>query len=113
MSEIDGSGIAARHSRVTSSTMLRIRKRRPLANWSWKNPAGSRPGFDQDRRPGADRTAPCTTLAHGKTFLPIELIDTDEPGRLAFLAQQDEQPAVRRPCSVAGASNTGPSCDRR
>src|SRR5215210_4729554 len=32
--EIEVSGIAARHSRVTSSTMFRIRKRRPLANWS-------------------------------------------------------------------------------
>jgi putative transposase len=29
---IEVSGIAARHSRVTSSTMFRIRKRRPLAN---------------------------------------------------------------------------------
>jgi mannose-1-phosphate guanylyltransferase/mannose-6-phosphate isomerase len=33
--EIEVSGIAARHSRVTSSTMLRIRNRRPQANWSW------------------------------------------------------------------------------
>src|SRR3954447_11199553 len=27
--------MAARHSRVTSSTIFRTRKRRPLANWSW------------------------------------------------------------------------------
>ena len=33
--EIEVSGIAARHSRVTSSTILRIRKRRPQASWSW------------------------------------------------------------------------------
>src|SRR5277367_549561 len=33
--EIEVSGIAARHCRVTSSTMLRIRNRRPKANWSW------------------------------------------------------------------------------
>jgi len=32
--EIDVSGIAARHSRVTSSTTLRMRNRRPQANWS-------------------------------------------------------------------------------
>ena len=33
--EIDVSGMAPKHSLVTSSTMLRMRKRRPLANWSW------------------------------------------------------------------------------
>jgi hypothetical protein len=32
--EIEVSGIAVRHSRVTSSTTFRIRKRRPHANWS-------------------------------------------------------------------------------
>jgi hypothetical protein len=32
--EMDVSEIAPRHSLVTSSTMLRMRKRRPLANWS-------------------------------------------------------------------------------
>src|ERR1700730_16662555 len=32
--ESDVSGIAPKHSLVTSSTMLRTRKRRPLANWS-------------------------------------------------------------------------------
>ncbi len=33
--EIEVSGITARHSRVTSSTMFKMRKRRPRANWSW------------------------------------------------------------------------------
>jgi len=33
--EIEVSGMAAKHSRVTSSTMLRMRKRRPQASWSW------------------------------------------------------------------------------
>lgn len=32
--EIEVSGTAARHSRVTSSTMLSTRNRRPVANWS-------------------------------------------------------------------------------
>jgi len=32
--EMDVSGIAAKHSRVTSSTILRTRKRRPFASWS-------------------------------------------------------------------------------
>jgi hypothetical protein len=33
--EIEVSGMAPRHCFVTSSTMLRMRKRRPPANWSW------------------------------------------------------------------------------
>src|SRR3979490_3270791 len=33
--EIEVSGIAARHSWVTSSTTFKIRNRRPQANWSW------------------------------------------------------------------------------
>ena len=33
--EIEVSGIAARHSRVTSSTMFRMRNCRPQASWSW------------------------------------------------------------------------------
>ena len=40
--EIEVSGIAARHSRVTSSTMLRMRKRRPWANWSWTKSSDQR-----------------------------------------------------------------------
>ncbi len=40
--EIDVSGIAARHSRVTSSTMFRMRNRRPLANWSWTKSSDQR-----------------------------------------------------------------------
>ena len=35
-------GIAPRHSLVTSSTMLRMRKRRPLANWSWTKSSDQR-----------------------------------------------------------------------
>lgn len=38
--EIEVSGIAARHSRVTSSTTLSTRKRWPLANWSWTKSRG-------------------------------------------------------------------------
>ena len=33
--EIEVSGIAARRSRVTSSTMFRMRSRLPQAGWSW------------------------------------------------------------------------------
>ncbi|PWE77300.1 hypothetical protein XF30_11550 [Bradyrhizobium sp. SUTN9-2] len=40
--EIDVSGMAPRHSLVTSSTMVRMRKRRPLANWSWTKSSDQR-----------------------------------------------------------------------
>jgi hypothetical protein len=40
--EIDVSGTAAKHSRVTSSTMLRMRKRRPWASWSWTKSSDQR-----------------------------------------------------------------------
>lgn len=40
--DIDVSGIAARHSRVTSSTTLSTRKRWPLANWSWTKSSDQR-----------------------------------------------------------------------
>ncbi|ESW80505.1 hypothetical protein X772_25065 [Mesorhizobium sp. LSJC280B00] len=40
--EIEVSGIAAKHSRVTSSTMLSTRKRRPQANWSWTKSSDQR-----------------------------------------------------------------------
>jgi hypothetical protein len=40
--EIEVSAIAARHSLVTSSTMLRIRKRRPQTIWSWTKSSDQR-----------------------------------------------------------------------
>src|SRR5664279_4972172 len=40
--EIEVSGIAARQARVISSTMLRMRKRRPRANWSWTKSSDQR-----------------------------------------------------------------------
>ena len=52
--EIEVSGIAARHSRVTSSTIFRMRNRRPQASWSWTKSTDQRAfglDFDQDRRP--------------------------------------------------------------
>ncbi len=40
--EIDVSGIAARHSFVTSSMTFRMRKRRPEPNWSWTKSSDQR-----------------------------------------------------------------------
>ena len=58
-SRIEVSGIAARHSRVTSSTMLRMRKRRRWRTGHGRNPAtsGHSAGLDQDRRPRPRRVA--------------------------------------------------------
>src|SRR6204780_4393984 len=56
--EIEVSGIAARHSRVTSSTMLRIRNRRPQASWSWTKSTDQQAfGLDSTRIGGPDPTA--------------------------------------------------------
>ena len=76
--EIEVSGIAARHSRVTSSTMLRMRKRRPWANWSWTKSSDQRAfglGLDQDRRAGSDGSAPGPALADRQPFLAVEPVD--------------------------------------
>src|SRR3954465_6847789 len=84
--EIDGSGIAARHSRVTSSTMLRMRKRRPRANWSWTKSSDQRALAlaSTDWRPCADSPPARLALADGEAFLAIEAIDPVQPGGLAL-----------------------------
>src|SRR6201994_4759142 len=56
--EIEVSGIAARHSRVTSSTMFRMRSRRPHASWSWTKSTDQRAfGLDSTRIGARDPTA--------------------------------------------------------
>src|SRR6201990_3475619 len=48
--EIEVSGIAAKHSRVTSSTTFRMRNRRPQASWSWTKSTDQRAfGLDSTR----------------------------------------------------------------
>src|SRR5260221_14164842 len=83
LAEIDVSGTAARHSRVTSSTTLRMRKRRPQANWSCtksSDPAGILPGLDDDRCPRTYGTPACPAPAHGQPFLAIEPVDAVDAG---------------------------------
>ena len=67
-----------------------------------QRPAGIRPGLDQDRRPGAHGAAAGPALAHGKAFLTVQPIDPVQPGRLAQLPQQHEQPAVTEPPASIG-----------
>lgn len=61
--EIEVSGIAPRHSLVTSLTMLRTRKRRPLANWSWTKSSDQRTFGFASRRIG---TRPPTALRRAR-----------------------------------------------
>ena len=108
--------------------VVRIRDWRPEANWSWIKSSDQRAfglvstGIGA-RASTARRRA---SLAHGEAFHPIEPINTVDPGRLALLAQQDEQAgcsrsaralASSRSCvrsSVSGGRTCSePSCDRR
>src|SRR6185312_10709712 len=102
--EIDVSGIAPRHSLVTSSTTLRTRKRRPLANWSWTKSSDQRAfGRDSTRiGPNACGLAAGAPLADRKPFLPIKPVDAIDPRRLTLPPQQDEQPAITEPPAFIG-----------
>ena len=48
--------------------------------------------------PTTARPAP----SHGQVFLPIEPVDTVDPGWFALLAQQDEQASVAEPPACIG-----------
>ena len=94
------SATSARHSRVKSSTIARMRKRRPSAKASdrksrlqrWLGPCGSAIGALRAQRPLAS-AAP----AHLQPFLAVEpaqlLVVHDD----AFAREQDVQPAIAEP----------------
>lgn len=101
--EIDVSGIAARHSLVTSSTMLRMRKAAAAGELvvdEIQRPA--RVGFclHEDRRPRSDGASPGSPLSHGEAFLAVEAINAVEPGPLALSAQQDEEAPIAKPAAL-------------
>ena len=80
--EIEVSGIAARHTRVTSSTMLRMRKCQALGELVMdeaERPARVDLGLDQDRRARSDRFPPSLALADVPAFFfavePIDAVD--------------------------------------
>jgi hypothetical protein len=102
---IEVSGIAAKHSRITSSTMFRMGDRRPRAGHG-QNPetAGVGSRLDQDRRPRPYCAPPSTPLAHSQALFAIEPVDPVDPGRFAVLPQQDEQGpfiSARMPVTMA------------
>src|SRR5271170_1441795 len=103
--EIEVSGIAARHSRVTSSTMLRIRNRRPKANWSWTKSRDQRALAAASTTIGA-RVPHCASprppLAHREALFAVEPVDAVDPGPFAVLAQQDEQSPIAEALPFVG-----------
>jgi hypothetical protein len=126
--EIEVSGIAAKHSRVTSSTMFRIRSRRPQTNCHGQNPETSGVGsrLDQDRRPRPCCAPPGPPLAHRQALFAIKPVDPVDPGRFAVLPQQDEQAPIAEtplgvgadraiasevPCPARVVNNSRSSCD--
>lgn len=71
--EIDVSGIAARHSPVTSLTTLRVRRPRPLASWSCTKTRDERAlTFASIRIVLAAGAA----LAHRQPLLAVQPVDT-------------------------------------
>src|SRR5271168_4600011 len=98
--EIEVSAIAARHSLVTSSITLRMRKRRPFESWSWTKstgPAGVRPRLDQDRRPHARRPLAALALADGQALLAVKPLRLLSIQNVALGAQKNVQPAITEP----------------
>jgi len=82
----------ARHSLVTSSTMLRMRKRRPLANWSWTKSSDQRAFGLASTRIGArvpTAFAASPPFADGEPFLAIKPVDPVDARWLALPPQQD------------------------
>src|SRR5262245_37625772 len=104
--EIEVSAIAIRHSRVTSSTTLKIRKRRPQASWSWMKSSDQRIdlGLNQDRCACSNGFAPGLAVAHRQALLAIEPVDAVDARRLARSPQQNEQPPIAEPAPLKVAS---------
>ena len=102
--EIEVSGIAARHSRVTSSTMFRMRSRRPQASWSWTKSTDQRAfGLDSTRIGARPHGAPPSPpLAHREAFFAIKPVDAVDARGLARLPQQDEQPTISETLPLVG-----------
>ena len=64
--------------------------------------AGVGDGLDEDRRPGSHGAPPRPRLAHREALFAIEAINTIDPGRLAAVPKQDEQPSVAEPLPLVG-----------
>ena len=128
--EIQVSAVAARHSLVTSSITLRMRKRRPFESWSWTKSTDQRafwPRLDQNRRPHCPSPA-CGLCACGRSGPPrgkaaASSFDLKGLQRAEECAAGDNRTGAARPPAPASgrarrrlavsAIGSGRSCDRR
>ena len=95
--EIEVFGIAARHSRVTSSTILRIRNRLRHANWLCTKSRDQRAFAFASTGIGARVPTALRRAFRSRSespFLAIQPIDTVDAGWLSVPPEQDEQPSV-------------------
>src|SRR5271156_3051276 len=102
--EIEVSGIAARHSRVTVDDVEDPKS--PAAGQlvvdEIQRPAGVRGRLDGDRRPRSQCAPPSPSLAHREALFAGEPVDAVDPGRFAVLAQQDKQSPIAEALPFVG-----------
>ena len=127
--EIDVSTTAARHSRVTSSTMLSTRNRRPVTSWSCTKSRLQR-WFGQRqhrrRRPRANGAPSSLPAPDRQPLLAVEPLGLLAVDRDAVPAKQDVQASIAEPPALLrqlaqtstagrhhhpGTSDTACSCD--
>ena len=95
--------MSARHSRVKSSTIVRIRNRRPSLNASdAKCPTLVGALGDGDRRPRAESPLAARAPAHLQPFLAVESAQLLVVHDQALPGQQDVQAAVAEPAALRG-----------
>lgn len=72
-----------------------------------QRPAGIRSSIHQDRRPCADRRAAGPALAHAEAFLPIEPIDSVQPGcSPCWCSRTNNRREPKRPGALASSGNS-------
>ena len=123
------SATSARHSRVKSSTIARMRNRRPSAErirQEVQAPALIGTLRQRHRRSCAQRTLAAAAPAHLQPFLAVEPAELLVVHDDAFAAEQDVQPPIAEPPAKwrparaaapapphrpAGCCDSGPMCD--
>lgn len=105
--EIEVSGMAARHSRVTSSTMLSKRKRQPQANWSYTKSSDQRAA---PKLPASDRRV-ASSASHSRLTEPSGAWRRTHP--FAILCLPAIQRRLRDPCLRARSPFAPASCSRK
>src|SRR6266568_255193 len=65
-------------------------------------------GLDENGRAATHCLAATSAFAHSQSLLAIEPVDAVEPGWLALVAQQDEEPTIAEHLAIGGNDRTGP-----